>query len=152
MSKSHLRISIVSLVLHNSHSRTCLIAQRYDSCTDYKDPNGKKWCSTRTSNSSVSLHVHIGKKEYWGYCEEDCLKKDVGSCSDYTDQGFKCIPADEGCKSEVIRRFQNYRMIRYLVFHVLYVGMICFGKSWWKRNFRLMIKFSGGLIVEPSIK
>ena len=98
-SKSHLQISIVSLVLHNARRRTCLITQRYDSCTDYKDPDGKKWCSTRTSNSSVSLHVHIGKKDYWGYCEDDCLKKDVGSCSDYADQGFKCIPVDEVCKS-----------------------------------------------------
>jgi len=69
--------------------------KRYDTCTDYKDPDGKKWCSTKTSNSSLSLHVHIGNGGFWGYCQDDCLEKDVGSCTDYADQGFKCVSADQ---------------------------------------------------------
>ena len=31
--------------------------KRYDSCTDYKDPDGKKWCSTKTSNHTLSLSM-----------------------------------------------------------------------------------------------
>ena len=68
---------------------------RYDSCTDFKDPDGKKWCSTRTSNHTVSLHVHVGRERYWGYCPDNCLEKDVGSCNDYAKQGFQCVNPDD---------------------------------------------------------
>ena len=47
--------------------------KQYDSCTDYKDPEGKKWCSTKTSNHTRTLHTHVGGQGYWGYCPEDCL-------------------------------------------------------------------------------
>ena len=65
--------------------------KRYDSCTDFKDPDGKKWCSTKTSNHTLSLHVHVGGKGYWGHCPDDCLEKEVGSCSDNGMQGFECV-------------------------------------------------------------
>ena len=87
-----------------------LVAQRYDSCTDYNDPDGKKWCSTKTSNSTLTLHIHVGRKGFWGYCEDDCLERDVGSCSDYADRGFKCVPADKGCKSEFLRCAETSRV------------------------------------------
>ena len=81
--------------------------KRYDSCTDYKDPDGKKWCSTRTSNHTMSLHVHVGFEGHWGHCPEDCLKeKGVGPCNDYAKNGFQCVDADrcnEMC--EVIPEF-----------------------------------------------
>ena len=68
--------------------------KRYDSCTDYDDDDGKKWCSTRTSNHSLSLHVHVGGQNYWGYCPDDCLKREVGACSDHEDKGFECVNPD----------------------------------------------------------
>ena len=68
--------------------------KRYDSCTEDNDPEGKKWCSTRTYNDTLSLHVHVGNEGYWGYCKDDCLEKDVGPCDDYADHGFHCVPSD----------------------------------------------------------
>ena len=52
--------------------------KRYDSCTDFKDPDGRKWCSTMTSNSSLSLHVHIGDGGHWGYCPDNCIETKHG--------------------------------------------------------------------------
>ena len=48
----------------------------------------------RTSNHTLSLHVHVGRKGYWGHCPDDCLEKEVGSCSDYGRRGFKCVHPD----------------------------------------------------------
>ena len=45
----------------------------HDSCTDHKDPDGKRWCSTKTSHHSLSPNVHEGGKGLWGYCSEDCI-------------------------------------------------------------------------------
>ena len=48
--------------------------RRYDSCTDYKDPDGRKWCSTKTSSHKLSMHTHVGSQGFWGFCAEDCLQ------------------------------------------------------------------------------
>merc|ERR1712226_1512868 len=39
--------------------------QTFESCTDYKDPDGKLWCSTLLDAEGK----HVGGKGYWGYCE-----------------------------------------------------------------------------------
>ena len=44
----------------------------YNSCADDEDEIGKKWCSTKTSNHSLSLHVHVPDRGFWGFCTEDC--------------------------------------------------------------------------------
>ena len=69
--------------------------KRYDSCTDFKDPDGRKWCSTKTSNHTLTLHVHVGRMGHWGHCPDDCLEKEVGSCSDYAKEGFQCVHGDD---------------------------------------------------------
>ena len=84
---------------HSGEQRFCRFPfiigwKRYDSCTDFKDPKGKKWCSTKTSNHSVSLHTHVGRDGYWGHCPDDCMEQDVGPCDDFADQGFQCVDAD----------------------------------------------------------
>ena len=73
--------------------------KRYDSCTDYKDPDGKKWCSTRTSNHSRTRHVHVGRRGFCGHCPEECAEKEVGPCVDYARDGFGCVDA-ERCNDE----------------------------------------------------
>ena len=67
--------------------------------TDYKDPDGKKWCSTRTSNHSRTRHVHVGHRGFWGHCPEECAEKEVGPCVDYARDGFGCVDA-ERCNDE----------------------------------------------------
>ena len=105
------RITCSVKEVHSGEQRFCRFpfiigSKRFDSCTNYKDPDGKKWCSTKTSNHSLSLHVHVGREGWWGHCPDDCSEKDVGSCDDYAKDGFRCITPDrcnEMC--EVIPEF-----------------------------------------------
>ena len=40
----------------------------FTKCTDFLDPEGKLWCSTRTN---LDTFEHEGGHGYWGYCEDD---------------------------------------------------------------------------------
>ena len=40
----------------------------FHDCTNYQDPNGKFWCSTKTDPNTTK---HIKDQEFWGYCEND---------------------------------------------------------------------------------
>ena len=108
---TYARITCSVKEVHSGEQRFCRFPfiigrKRYDSCTDYKDPDGRKWCSTRTSNHTMSLHVHVGREGYWGHCPDDCLERGVGPCNDYAKNGFQCVDADrcnEMC--EVIPEF-----------------------------------------------
>ena len=44
---------------------------RYDRCTGVTDPDGKLWCSTKTSPNGT----HIGGEGNWGYCRKGCDKE-----------------------------------------------------------------------------
>ena len=46
--------------------------RRFDNCTDYKDPNGELWCSTKTDTKTFE---HIGGNGYWGFCTDDYCPK-----------------------------------------------------------------------------
>ena len=41
---------------------------RFDNCTDYLDPDGKLWCSTKTDPNTME---HIGKDRSWGFCTDE---------------------------------------------------------------------------------
>ena len=44
----------------------------YDGCTTDEDPDGKLWCSTKTSTDLE----HVGGQGNWGYCAQSCLESD----------------------------------------------------------------------------
>ena len=46
--------------------------RRFDNCTDYKDPNGELWCSTKTDTKTFE---HIGGNGHWGFCTDDYCPK-----------------------------------------------------------------------------
>merc|ERR1712218_59737 len=37
----------------------------FTNCTDFQDPDGRLWCSTKVSRSN---RQHVGGGGYWGYC------------------------------------------------------------------------------------
>merc|ERR1712008_159423 len=41
---------------------------RFDSCTDYLDPDGKLWCSTKTNPKTME---HGGGAGSWGFCTNE---------------------------------------------------------------------------------
>ena len=47
----------------------------YNDCTTDEDPDGKLWCSTKTSSDLE----HIGGQGNWGYCEQSCFQTDIVS-------------------------------------------------------------------------
>ena len=49
--------------------------QQYRTCTDYSDPDGKFWCSTKVDRNGK----HVGKAGEWGYCAEGCTESTVDS-------------------------------------------------------------------------
>merc|ERR1711976_1018463 len=38
----------------------------FTNCTDFQDPDGRLWCSTKVSKTD---RQHIGGGSYWGYCD-----------------------------------------------------------------------------------
>ena len=46
-----------------------LNGQIFNECTNTFDPEGKYWCSTRTTPDGA----HVASGGYWGYCSEDCI-------------------------------------------------------------------------------
>ena len=46
--------------------------RRFDNCTDYQDPNGELWCSTKTDTKTLE---HIGGNGHWGFCTNDYCPK-----------------------------------------------------------------------------
>ena len=41
--------------------------RKFDQCTDFLDPEGKLWCSTRTDPKT---HNHVDGQGFWGYCND----------------------------------------------------------------------------------
>ena len=39
--------------------------KRFDDCTDFLDPDGKFWCSTRTDPKTFE---HVNGQGLWGFC------------------------------------------------------------------------------------
>ena len=48
------------------------VSVTHDGCTNYQDPDGKFWCSTKTDEN----HFHFGESGNWGYCPKYCRKDD----------------------------------------------------------------------------
>jgi hypothetical protein len=45
--------------------------RRHKTCTTENDPDGKLWCSTRTTPDDY----HVGRGGFWGYCSDDCVNE-----------------------------------------------------------------------------
>ena len=95
--------------------------RRYDSCTDYKDPDGRKWCSTKTSSHELSMHTHVGSRGFWGFCTEDCVQDStvagndpsLGTWKPSGERGECGITAAEAFRSHVIQGVLDKRNIPY---------------------------------------
>ena len=63
--------------------------QTFDSCTTVEDPDGRHWCATKLDQSGTFID------EQWGYCPEECIKKEEPTHSNTS--GLWLPTEYEGC-------------------------------------------------------
>ena len=72
----------------------------FEKCTDFEDPDGKNWCSTKTDQDNN----HISGKGNWGYCRDICLETIGQNCLTTEDSPMK----DQPCAFPFIYKGQKY--------------------------------------------
>ena len=80
----------------------------FEKCTDFEDPDGKNWCSTKTDTNNN----HVSGKGNWGYCREVCLETITDHAKETKEQN--CLTTEDSpikgrpCAFPFIYKGQKY--------------------------------------------